>query len=223
MFSISLTTNTPCRSRPWVNGLLLLANAAVFAGQMADPTLMRRYMLAMPTIDLPRFLTYAFVHVNAWHLAFNLPVLYVLGGGVNDRLGPVGYLAFYLGGGVFAGIGFILAGGDAVVGASGAIGAVMGGYLALLPKSQIVMRFFGFSAYVPSLYLIVIYFLYNLVMSLSGGVTTQEVAYAAHVAGMVFGFVVCLGLMGVRLVPRQAEDLLGLVRSRLRRRPAGEG
>lgn len=211
MFPVALTTTTPPHSRPWVNWLLLLANLGFFAAQLLDPSLMQRAMLAVPSLDLPQFLTYAFVHVNGWHLLFNLPVLYVLGGGVNDRLGHVGYLAFYLAGAVFSGIGFIFAGGSAVVGASGAIGAVMGGYLVLQPRSRIIMRFFRLSAHVPSTYLIIAYFLYNLVMSLIRSADTQDVAYEAHLAGMIFGFIICLALLLLSLIPRQPTDLLSLL------------
>jgi membrane associated rhomboid family serine protease len=144
--------------------------------------------------------------------------LYILGDAINEKLGQLGYLAFYLGGAVFSGIGFILSGGEAVIGASGAVGAIMGAYLVLLPKSRLTM-FIGIGwLEVPSMYFVLVFFCYNLVMSITVRLGVQQVAYEAHIAGMLFGFVVIMGMLMLGLIPRQPTDFLALMQRWKRRR-----
>ncbi len=186
--------------------MLIVGNFAMMLWQTRDPGLIFRWQLSDHGLRLWAFLTYAFLHVGWLHLIFNLVVLYILGNNINDRLGHLGYLGFYLGGAVFAGIGYILAGGQAVVGASGAVGAVMGAYLALFPRSHITL-FIGFASIeVPGMYFVIIFFMYNLVMSLAGQAAVPQVAYEAHVAGIAYGFVVALLLLATRVLPRQQVD-----------------
>jgi membrane associated rhomboid family serine protease len=179
---------------------------------------MPRYQLSSRSLSVWQFLSYAFLHLGWLHLLFNMVVLYILGNAVNDRLGHVGYLAFYLSGAVFAAIGFVITGGEAVVGASGAVGAVMGAYLVLLPKSNITL-FIGIGwIEVPSMYFVIIFFCYNLVMSVALRVGVQHVAYEAHIAGMLFGFVITMALLLSGLAARQQFDLLALMQRWNRRR-----
>src|SRR4051812_19013588 len=123
---LPIRTDSPVHSRPWINWLLIVFNIGVLIWQGRDPSLMANYQLNGHIRSLAEFLTYAFLHIGWLHLIFNMLVLFALGNNVNDRLGHVGYLAFYLAGGVFAGLGFLMGGGERVVGASGAVGAVMG-------------------------------------------------------------------------------------------------
>jgi len=212
MFSIPSLTDAPLRSRPWTNCLLLLANVVAFGVQVRHPQVMAHYMLDAHSLQLSQFLTYAFLHISPGHLIFNMFVLWMLGNNINDRLGHLGYLAFYLAAGVFAGIGFIAAGGEAMVGASGAIGGVMGAYLALLPRSNIRLRLRSLAVDSPAMYFIALFFVYNVMMSFIGEITVQQVAYEAHIAGMVFGFAVGMTLLWLSLVPPNDQDFLRLIR-----------
>jgi membrane associated rhomboid family serine protease len=203
------------RGRAWANYLLIVVNVALYVWQLRQPALLAEYQLNGRALSVGQFLTYAFLHVGWAHLLFNMVVLYVLGREINLRLGQVGYVAFYLAGAVMAGLGFVLASGGekSMVGASGAVGAVMGAYLVLLPRARI--RFFvGRWLSVRSMYFVIAFFCYNLIMSLIPQASEGQVAYEAHISGMVFGFVVSLVLLAMRLLPRDGEDLLSVLGSK---------
>jgi membrane associated rhomboid family serine protease len=218
MIKSVLRTDIPAGGRSWANAGIILANIGVYAWELADRGLMARYMLDAHAPRLLEFISYSFLHLNLAHLALNLLVLYMLGAGVNVRLGQVGYLAFYLGGAVFAAVGFLVAGGQAMVGASGAVGAVMAGHVVFFPRSHIRVHLRAIIVEIPGMYFVGIFFLYNVIMSLAGG-PTQQVAYGAHVAGMLFGGFVTVGLLVTGLAPRHPKDLLGVLRRRVRRVP----
>lgn len=202
--------------RPWANYLLIVINLVVFVLQLRNPTLMPRYQLDGRALNLTQFITYAFLHVGWPHLLFNMAVLYVLGNDINLRFSHIGYIAFYLAGAVISGLGFVLAGGrnQSMVGASGAVGAVMGAYLVLLPRSNISLWIGIAWLEVPSMYFVIIFFCYNLIMSLASGGATQQVAYEAHISGMVYGFAITTILLMTKLLPRQGTDLLSILRQK---------
>lgn len=197
-----------------MNWALIVANVGVMIWEKTHADFMIRYELHVHSLHVTRFISYAFLHVGWSHLFFNMLMLYILGNNINDRLGQVGYLGFYLGGAVFAGIGFLALGGQAMVGASGAVGAVMGAYLVLLPTANISLNAIVVTLEVPSMYFVIVFFLYNVVMSLASRLGAPTVAYEAHIAGMLFGFAVALAMLVVRLLPRHPSDLLGLVQRR---------
>jgi hypothetical protein len=66
------------------------------------------------------------------------------------------------------------------------------------------------------MYFIILFFAYNVAMSLLGEITLQQVAYQAHIAGMVFGFAIGMTLLALSLVPPHDRDLLRLMRPRPR-------
>jgi membrane associated rhomboid family serine protease len=177
---------------------------------------MSRYQLDGRALSVWQFVTYSFLHIGWLHLLLNLAVLYVLGGEINLRLGQVGHVGFYLAGAVVAGLGFVLVAGDdtSMVGASGAVGAVMGAHLVLLPRQRIRL---GPRRSLRTMYVIVVFFCYNLIMSLLPRDDAQQVAYEAHIGGMVFGFVVMVLLLALRLLERDGTDLLAILRSLIHR------
>ena len=83
--------------------------------------------------SLPTFITYSLLHENLMHLASNMLFLYIFGNNVNDKMGHLAYLGFYLSGAVFAGVGYAATSTQPVLGASGAVSAVTGAYLVLFP------------------------------------------------------------------------------------------
>ncbi|NJL32188.1 MAG: rhomboid family intramembrane serine protease, partial [Phycisphaerales bacterium] len=97
--------------------------------------------------------------------------LYVFGNSVEDRLGKAGYLCFYLAGGVLAGLGHAVLDPNPVIGASGAVSAVTGAYLALFPLTNVTIFywfiFFGVFE-VPSFYLIVFQIVQNMLFQAAG-------------------------------------------------------
>jgi tetratricopeptide (TPR) repeat protein len=96
--------------------------------------------------------------------------------------------------------------------------AVMGAYLALYPRSNITilsLLFFVGTFEVPSMYLIIVFFVLDLVGNLAGSVS---VAHVAHLSGLAFGFGVGMGLLAVKLLPRDPFDFLALLQRWNRRR-----
>src|SRR5437763_2357253 len=221
-----IRTDSPLRGRPWMNWALLGVTIGVgvleaSTDQFRAPTWVAHAELSSKVPSVPTFITYAFVHAGWLHLLENMLALYIFGNNINDRLGHVGYLAFYLAGAIVAGIGFVAsdANGLPVIGASGAVMAVMGAYLALYPRSNITilsLLFFVGTFEVPSMYLISVFFVLDLVGNLAGSVS---VAHAAHISGLLFGFGVGMGLLAVKLLPRDPFDLLALLQRWNRRRP----
>ncbi len=130
-----------------------------------------------------------FLHGSLIHIVSNMWFLWIFGNNIEEALGRLPYLAFYLAGGVVATLGFVLLQADQampLVGASGAIAAVLGGYLALFPTRRIIGLVGIWPVPVPAALFLGLWFL--------GQFATQEsdVAWQAHAAGFAFGFVVTL-------------------------------
>ncbi|HVP62918.1 MAG TPA: rhomboid family intramembrane serine protease [Myxococcaceae bacterium] len=162
-------------------------------------------------------LTAMFLHASWSHIVGNMVFFWVFGPGVEDAMGPVKYLLFYLAGGVVAFLAQVLVTPSSTIpmlGASGAIAAVMGAFLVMYPRHQIKSAvFFGFwwnLTYIPAAVLIGVWFLLQLVSI--GTVGQQEgstsgggVAYVAHVAGMAFGALTALIFGGGERSERKGE------------------
>ncbi len=138
-------------------------------------------------------LTSMFLHGSVLHLGGNLLFLWVFGNNIEDRLGLPRYLLFYLVGGVAATATHVLLDVDstiAMVGASGAIAAVMGAYLVWFPDAPVrtlLTVFFIFVVRIRAKFLLGFWFLLQFLTSPNSGV-----AWAAHVGGFVFGMLIGL-------------------------------
>ena len=216
---LPIRTDSPLRTTQYMNWVLIALNVLVFGIQQASPWRSQWYMLSPREPHLLSYFTYQFLHGGILHLFSNMLFLFIFGNNVNDKMGNLGYLAFYLAGGVFAGIGYVLTASNIpVLGASGAVAAVTGAYLALLPRSNITIVYFFYiigSFELPSMYFILFFFGQDLVFNFAGG---DSVAHMAHIAGTVFGFAVCLGLLAVRLLPRDQFDVVALIQRWNKRR-----
>jgi len=217
---IPIRTEYRMAHRPWVNYALIAINVLIYiAGFNGYSKAIGPWTLHPQDPSLVQFFTSAFLHENFMHIAGNMLFLWVFGGPLNDRLGHVAYLAFYLAGAVLSGLGYILLGGNApVLGASGAISAVTGGYLVLLPQVRLtvlMILYYITTFQMSSLYFVGFQFLYNVLMTATG--TGGNVAVAAHSAGYVFGIAVGFVLLLLRLIPRDQMDLLSML-SHARRR-----
>lgn len=227
---IPIRTDYRMARTPWVNYLIIAVNALAFVASyryvMSSGTTPITHLLLDPDEPhLYQFFTSIFLHGSIMHIVGNMVFLWVFGNAVNDRLGQTGYLAFYLAGGVLAGVGYLLLGGHyPVLGASGAISAVTGAYLVLLPRARVTLLIWLFyfltTIEVSSLYFLLFQFVFNLWMSLDirfGGEGSSGVAYVAHSSGYIFGIAVTAALLAVRLLPRDPLDLLNLIRAARRR------
>lgn len=149
---------------------------------------------------LPLF-THQFLHAGWLHVLGNALYLWIFGDNVEDRLGSAKMLALYLASGAIAAIGQGLVAPGPMVGASGAIAAVLGAYLVLSPAGRIrTLVFLGIFITVVTLPAVVVIGLWLVLQVLSGAAlmrieahqATANVAYAAHVTGFVAGFIFAL-------------------------------
>ena len=209
-----------------MNYALVAANVLIFVlGFRGDNPQIDPWMLHPDEPQLHQFFSSVFLHATWVHLLGNMVFLWVFGNALNDRFGPAGYLAFYLAGGVLAGLGYLLLSAHApVLGASGAISAVTGAYLVLFPRVRVTVLFFFFYILTPiqisSLVFLLIRFVTDLYMSVTPAITGRSaggVAYAAHSAGYVFGIAAVTVLLATKILPRDAFDLLNLLRNAHRR------
>lgn len=141
-------------------------------------------------------LTAMFIHAGWLHLLGNMLFLYVFGNNVEDRLGRLHYLLFYICGGYLATYAFAMVNSAStlpLVGASGAIATVLGAYLFMFPKARVtslVPVLFFLPLRFPAWLVLGSWFILQLpsIQHLLGVPTDDTVAYVAHVAGFVAGF-----------------------------------
>jgi membrane associated rhomboid family serine protease len=148
--------------------------------------------------------TSQFLHGGWLHIAGNMLFLWIFGNNVEDRFGRVAFLAFYLVGGILAGLAQVAIGPDSripTIGASGAIAATLGAYLVLFPGARVTTAVFLVFFYqlidVPAIIVLAFWFILQLLdglASLGVSATTASggVAIFAHIGGFVFGAVVAL-------------------------------
>ncbi len=227
---LPIRTSIRPRRTPYMNYALIVVNTAIFlmtywphrniytgAVEILRPWA-DQFMLT-PRPQLWQFVSYAFLHGGYMHIIGNMFFLYLFGNNVNDKLGHVGYLCFYLAGGVFSGIGHLMVGGGNVLGASGAVAAVTGAYLVLFPQTLITVLYWFFfigTLEVPALYFIAfkMIILDNVIIRY----TWSPVAYDAHLAGYAFGIASLLLLLATGLVGASNFDLWAMLKRWNRRR-----
>jgi membrane associated rhomboid family serine protease len=146
-----------------------------------------------------------FLHGSWLHLLGNMLFLWVFGNNVEDRLGRVRYLLFYLACGYAATYGFALAdprSTTTLVGASGAIAGVLGAYLVLFPRARVtslVPFLLFFPVWLPAWVVLGSWFLLQWFYAAGGSVSTGAgVAYLAHVVGFITGIVLIVLLGGLQ-------------------------
>ena len=218
---IPLRTDSRLRATPWMNWGIIALNVAVYMVQSRVPQVTRLLALRPDDPTLLTFFSYSLLHASVMHLAGNMLFLYIFGNNVNDKMGSVGYLGFYLAGGVFSGIGQVaMAGGSIpVVGASGAVSSVTGAYMVLFPRAHVTLLYYFLYIGVieiPSAWFIGFFFVKEFFLNFAGMET--GVAHMAHLVGAGFGFVVTFGLLSANLLPRDHFDVVALVKQWNRRR-----
>jgi len=140
--------------------------------------------------------TSMFMHASILHIAGNLLFLWIFGNNVEDSMGPLKFLGFYVLGSIAALALQTVVGPNALaptVGASGAIAAVLGGYIVLYPRARILSLVFIVLFFtvieLPALLMLGLWFAEQAVFGAAGLTSTSAsgVAYFAHVGGFVFG------------------------------------
>jgi len=187
---------------PAITSLIIAANMLMFLLEMIrGNAFVERWSLIPSEIasgkDLITAVTAMFLHGGLMHIAGNMVFFWAFGPAIEDMMGWAGYAAFYLLGGLAAfGAQVALNPGSQtpVLGASGAIAAVMGAFLITFPRDRIrtivFLGFFVTTLFVPAILLVGIWFLLQLISeagTLAESAANGGVAYAAHIGGFIFG------------------------------------
>lgn len=215
---IPLRDEIPTRRTPVINYVLLAINIAVFLFQLmlsrsGEQSFVRTFALVPAQItsglgleDVSDVFTSMFMHAGLAHILGNMLYLWIFGDNVEDAMGHVGYLGFYLMGGVAASAAHILTNPSSqvpTVGASGAIAAVLGAYMVLYPQSRVVtlltLGYFIRITTVPAILLLGFWFVLQFfqgVLSLGISEDVGGVAFWAHIGGFVIGYLVARVFLG---------------------------
>ncbi len=205
----------PRHGPSFVNWLLIAANVSIFLyGLTLNPFEAQAFIITYafipqnfffdPLANAYGLLSSMFLHGGFAHILGNMFFLYVFGDNIEDRMGHGRYLLFYLLGGVVATLahGLFTPGSPVpLIGASGAVSAVLGAYLVLFPRQRVltfIPPFFVF--WLPAWFYLGYWALIQTLEAVGGlgvGAGVGGVAWWAHVGGFVFG------LLCVRLLTRR--------------------
>jgi membrane associated rhomboid family serine protease len=201
----------PTRVFPFVNYGLIAVNIGCFVRELSavgggadsetlggQGVLVPAQLVAHPLASAPTLLTHLFLHASVGHIAGNMLFLWIFGDNVEDALGHLRYLFFYLVCGVaaaFAQVALSPSSAVPMLGASGAIAGVLAAYAVLYPTSPITVinpipilwLFWGLFIYLPAWFVIGEFFVVNLWSALQPSNAAGGVAFMAHVGGFVAG------------------------------------
>jgi membrane associated rhomboid family serine protease len=217
---IPLRDDNPAQRVPFVTRTIIVLNVLAFVYELtlSDGTheLLRDWgvvpgrLFAALTgetslpVELLTLLTSMFLHGGWLHLIGNMWYLWIFGDNVEDRMGHGRFLLFYLGAGIFAALfhSALMPGSPMpTVGASGAIAGVLGAYAFAFPRAKVltlVPIFFFFQIIaIPAMILLGIWFAFQFIagtMSFGAAGGSAGVAWWAHIAGFVFGFLAMMAM-----------------------------
>jgi membrane associated rhomboid family serine protease len=217
---IPLKDENPIRVIPYVTFILIAINIVAFGYELSlNPTQLNLFFHGFALVPqefttslngvavggaIPEpltLITSQFLHASFAHIAFNMLFLWIFGNNIEERLGHIKFLLFYLTCGVLAALAqwfFSAMSGIPSLGASGAIAGVMGAYILKFPQAKIVTLLplgFLFPIFrIPAIYFLGFWFveqalngLASLEVPTSVGMESGGVAYWAHAGGFVFG------------------------------------
>lgn len=212
-----LRDNIPSRRWPLATWALITFNALVFLFQLTltDQQLQqivylygvvpRRFthpywahLAGFPGFSVWPFLTSQFLHGGWLHIIGNMWTLWIFGDNVEDRMGPVRFLLFYLGCGVAACLTHVIISPNSAVpaiGASGAIAGVLAAYLLLYPLARVVclvpIFFYPLLLEVPAFLFVLVWIILQFFSGALALMTPEAgggVAWWEHIGGFAFGF-----------------------------------
>lgn len=217
---VPLRDENPIKITPYVTYSLIAINIAAFIYELSlNPARLETFFHSFaivpleltatfggvashqPVPEIATLITSQFLHASIAHVAFNMLFLYIFGNNIEEKLGSIKYLIFYLSCGALAGLSqwFFSATSDVPsLGASGAIAGVMGAYILKFPQAKVItvipLGFFFPLFRIPAIYFLGFWFLeqaFNGLASLevptNVGLESGGVAYWAHAGGFVFG------------------------------------
>ena len=184
--------------------------AAVFSLGAIPAVLLNKVHLSAEIALVPPYLTVVtsmFLHGGFMHLAGNMLYLWIFGNNVEDAMGHMRFVIFYLLCGLAAVAGQVLqnpASEIPMIGASGAISGVLGAYLLLYPHARVLVLIpFGFFTrmiYLPAGWVLGLWFVLQIFSSLAAGSAGGGVAWYAHIGGFLTG-VALIPLFKYRRIP----------------------
>lgn len=200
--------HNPSRRTPYVTYLLMALNIGIYLCGLAFVTTNQQigqlyfdYGMIPARIsngdNFPSLVTSLFLHAGFLHLAGNMLFLWIFGDNIEDEMGPLPFLTFYLAAGVCANLAQLAASPEtqiATIGASGAIAGVMGGYLLMFPKARVDIFAFLMVFAVPAWIMLALWFGLQLFGGLGSDPDGSGVAYWAHAGGFVAGIILALPL-----------------------------
>jgi len=204
--------HNPSGRIPYVTYMLMAANIGIFLSYVSlfnDPRALNAFFFdyaAIParitTGDGPgTLISSMFLHAGWMHLAGNMLFLWIFGDNVEDEMGHVPYLIFYIATGIAAGLFQVAAApGSTIptVGASGAIAGVMGSYLLLYPRARVdillILIIFFRVFPIPAWILLAVWFAMQFLGGIGADLEAGGVAYWAHAGGFGAGLVLTLPL-----------------------------
>ena len=210
---IPLRDTLDSQGYPLVNTALIVSNVIVYLVQLGQGEALHRFILtyglvparySVPEIaahfslgqQVFALMSFMFLHGGFWHLLGNMWTLYIFGDNVEDRLGPLKYLLFYLVCGFASGLTHLFLNWHSqlpTVGASGAIAGIMGAYFLLYPHAKILtfipIFFIPYFLEIPAFFFLGIWFILQF-LSAAGPVDNGGgIAWWAHIGGFIFGMV----------------------------------
>jgi membrane associated rhomboid family serine protease len=215
MFFLPLRGASPKTRIAFVNYFIIAANILIFfytfpfslslsdVGQFV--ALLKTYGIVPGNLKFHMLITSAFLHANIFHVGFNMLFLWVFGGNIEDNLGHISYLFFYVIAGIVASLPHVILNPNSstpMIGASGAISGVLGAYAVLYPGSRVTTLFIPFYFIIAvrivsirALWFLCFWFALQILGGLVGLFGPQSeggVAYSAHIAGFLFGLAIAL-------------------------------
>lgn len=199
------------RNYPIVNNTLIAVNVLVFLIELAQGSgfnqFIFKYGLVPARYSVPEIrvmfsfadqaialFTFMFLHGGFWHLLGNMWFLYIFGDNIEDKLGHVRYLFFYILCGLVSGFFHMLLNYHSqvpTIGASGAIAGVMGAYFISYPNSKILtlipIFIIPFFVEIPAFFFLGIWFLFQFLSATGSSAQGGGIAWWAHIGGFVAG------------------------------------
>ena len=144
-------------------------------------------------------ITSMFMHGGFMHLIGNMLYLWIFADNIEDELGPVKFICFYILSGIAAALTQVFLNTEStipMIGASGAIGGVLGAYIVNHPKAKVIvlipLGFFSQIVKIPALYVLGFWFVLQFINSSLSSSECGGVAYGAHIGGFIFGAIAVL-------------------------------
>ncbi len=215
---IPLKTTVPVRKFPSITIILILVNIIVFLYEVSignqinnllqtAAVIPARYFSqqTVPSIYFYPLFSSMFLHGSWMHLISNIWFLWIFGGGIEDRMGHINFLIFYLLCGIIANIVHIFINSNSlipVIGASGAIAGVLGAYMFLFPSSRVItlvpIFFFLSIVRIPAFFFLGYWFFLQFLNGLATIGQTRHIggiAWWVHIGGFISGIVLLLAFV----------------------------